>query len=84
MCRGAHLTCLVRYSCACWHVSVRFMTGVGYEACLAVMVACIRWFLLMLDHVSYTLQKLWLSFQIPHQIIIQSETARQCYKYLLY
>ena len=57
-------------------------TGLG--TCMGMAMGLVsyskRWFLLMLDHVSYTLQRLWLSFQTPHQMISQTETARQCYK----
>ena len=38
----------------------------------------------MLDHVCYILRKLWLYFQTHHQMIIQSKTVSQCYKYLLH
>ena len=77
VCRGAHLTCLGGYflcmlECIGSFCTIGVRTCMGMAACL-VSIGC---FLLMLDHVSYTLQKLWLSFQTSHQMIIQSETAR--------
>ena len=60
------------------------MAGTG--ACMGMAVwlvlLSLGWFLPILDHVSYTVQKLWLSFQTPQQMISQTDTARCMIKIL--
>ena len=61
-----------------------FVALAGIGTCMGMGVGLVsvslEWFLHMLNHVFHALQKLWLSFQTPHQMKNQTDTAMQCYQ----